>query len=349
MKRNTQRQTGFTLVELLVVITIIGMLMALLLPAVNAAVEQARNLTCKNNMKNLTVACVSFESTNGRFPGYQESLDGSENPNDHNKPFIRGWLVGILPQLDHHDWYEEYRRQRGSLGVEFGYASDLLICPSNPPTTGKEGWCGYCINAGYWDPSGFHGRPPEDPATNPDGLENPADGIAHAAALEDNNGISLAVGTTMDYISANDGSSYTVIISENVSQTAAADNDWYKVANESTGNTLKLGTTMVWHLEAGPPASEATEPDPNDISLRLINNRGGYPALTNVPLNPNTARPSSYHTGGVNMAFCDQRVIFVRETIQYRVYQHLMTPNGRGSLNLPETIASSPLSDQEYQ
>src|SRR5689334_21999357 len=59
---------GFTLVELLVVITIIGVLIAMLLPAVFSALESARNAQCKNNMKQIALATVNYETTNKQYP-----------------------------------------------------------------------------------------------------------------------------------------------------------------------------------------------------------------------------------------------------------------------------------------
>ena len=73
MAISSRRRWGFTLVELLVVITIIGMLVALLLPAVQAgARENARTTQCANNIGNLAKAMASFDSSRGNYPGQSQ-------------------------------------------------------------------------------------------------------------------------------------------------------------------------------------------------------------------------------------------------------------------------------------
>ncbi|MDC0937257.1 DUF1559 domain-containing protein [Pirellulales bacterium] len=100
------REQGFTLVELLVVIAIIGVLVALLLPAVQAARESARRSTCLNNLRQLSLGVLNYESSNGELPAAWTYPD-RQSP--HNTP--RGganWVVAILPFVESSTVYDSF-------------------------------------------------------------------------------------------------------------------------------------------------------------------------------------------------------------------------------------------------
>lgn len=95
---------GFTLVELLVVIAIIGILLSLLLPAVQSAREAARRITCASNLKQIGLALQNYQSAAGEFP------PGSEVAGGVWGPYMRTWAVDILPLLEEGPVYRRYCR-----------------------------------------------------------------------------------------------------------------------------------------------------------------------------------------------------------------------------------------------
>ena len=125
--------SGFTLVELLVVIAIIGILVALLLPAVQAARESARRTTCSNNLKQLGLAVHEYHDAFRRVPS---SFDWLGNQR-------RGWIVGILPFIEQDALFAtlseiHFQLPDPKAAPVRTAVIDTLICPTDG-RTGKSG------------------------------------------------------------------------------------------------------------------------------------------------------------------------------------------------------------------
>src|SRR5271157_3078657 len=100
------RRTAFTLVELLVVIAIIGILIGLLLPAVQAARERARRLQCFNNLKQIGLALHGFHDAYQQFPPGYRSQTGNGGPADDKGPGW-GWAAFILPFMEENSLFNQ--------------------------------------------------------------------------------------------------------------------------------------------------------------------------------------------------------------------------------------------------
>lgn len=132
-----RRPGGFTLVELLVVIAIIGVLVALLLPAVQAAREAARRMQCSNNLKQIALACHNYQSTYKQLPlnWDTEEPNWDANKNDLFKPL--SWYVYLLPFIEQQPLYDSI----DFVSLEGNWAPNnrviratplsMLLCPSN--------------------------------------------------------------------------------------------------------------------------------------------------------------------------------------------------------------------------
>jgi prepilin-type N-terminal cleavage/methylation domain-containing protein/prepilin-type processing-associated H-X9-DG protein len=101
-----RQRRGFTLVELLVVIAIIGVLVALLLPAVQSAREAARRMSCTNNLKQIGIALHNHVDVKGAFP------PGGVNTGGNGTRCYTTWSIEILPFMEYQSLYQQYRQDR---------------------------------------------------------------------------------------------------------------------------------------------------------------------------------------------------------------------------------------------
>ena len=134
---------GFTLVELLVVIAIIGVLISLLLPAVQAAREAARRLQCTNNLKQLGLAVALYESSHGVLPASGIVARGEELYPDNEVKALKfyprsgkmfSWVVLLLPHMDQQPLYDRFDFDVGILqqtGEPFASHIPTMSCPSD--------------------------------------------------------------------------------------------------------------------------------------------------------------------------------------------------------------------------
>jgi len=140
---SVRRQRGFTLIELLVVIAIIAVLIALLLPAVQQAREAARRTQCKNNMKQLGLAAMNYESTHKRFPTSGKGVDLGQVV---QYMFPQSFFTMILPYTDQAPLYAQL-----NLSLHYSNAANnatqtkitAFLCPSNANTVPDTQGYGY--------------------------------------------------------------------------------------------------------------------------------------------------------------------------------------------------------------
>ncbi|MEX2173274.1 MAG: DUF1559 domain-containing protein [Pirellulaceae bacterium] len=129
--RSLGRQAGFTLVELLVVIAIIGVLVALLLPAVQAAREAARRSSCQNNLRQIGLALQNYHDTAKRFPP-GAFISRPDPTQGQLRAFHHTWLTSLLPYVEQSPLYGtiQFKGTQAWGQPHIGTQIEILRCPS---------------------------------------------------------------------------------------------------------------------------------------------------------------------------------------------------------------------------
>jgi len=318
-ERNHQMRAGFTLVELLVVIAIIGVLVALLLPAVQAAREAARRSQCSNNMRQLGIACHNFHDVYGVTPPSRTASGGFPKLNVPANAY-QGCLVWILPFLEQSNINNIYNTQ-----LHFGHPNNqtairtqvnVFNCPSTPrknrvaPTFTHNGFT--VANAACTDYSvcrhvsgDLVSSFPQQVDPYDTTVDIPAGRLGnHWGPFSYNSGSNTR---EMRWASVTDGLSNTFFYIED-----AGRGDGYR-ANfriSSVGATVPCGA---WADECGEWGFQGCTP-PNDT-------RPGLQAVNCT----NNGEAYGFHPAGCMAGMCDGSVRHVSKTVSVRTFARLIT------------------------
>ncbi len=330
MKKNRSMQGGFTLVELLVVIAIIGILMALLLPAVQAARERARQASCNNHLSELGKAMISYVTGagKGKFPGYVQlqKLDRSVpdqyddgSGNNQSRDLAISWAGKLLSYLDEETMRDEILTNNNNVGFDYlnPPKRDIFLCPSDTNTNPRLALLSYVANAGAADYRRNLSR--TSPAR--DYKEN---GLFHNL-LPGNNGPRVRYPEDVP-----DGSSTTLLLSENISK----DEDVANWLTYSLNYYPEQYYGMVWVASINP------SPTGREYAQERFNRETQQPARY-IDEGARFARPASNHPEIFIVVFAGGNTRSIREDIDYTVYQRLLTPNGKKCVD-PTNMSNPP-------
>jgi prepilin-type N-terminal cleavage/methylation domain-containing protein/prepilin-type processing-associated H-X9-DG protein len=340
-----KRLLGFTLIELLVVIAIIAVLIGLLLPAVQKVREAAARMSCTNNLHQIAIANMNYESTYGLFlPGV-----------GRNGCCWGTWMVPILPYVEQENLYKNYSNfggldgpggpdaTHGRYGTDTGTGSPsgnnlvsstrlkTFTCPSDTPQSwGTRTKHNYVLNAG--NTTFFQVNLPLGCATGSAGCTKFGGAPFGWYENSDLNNDSPfpwtnpptdpaqgKMGRPRAIAEILDGTSNTMMASETIQ-----------------GRSTDLRGFTWWGGGAGFTAYYPPNSNQQDVITGGICNSLTFPLMPCTTTSTATAArlmgARSLHTGGVNAAMCDGSVRFIQNNIDYAIWQALSTSQGGETL-----------------
>ena len=344
----TEPRRGFTLVELLVVIAIIGVLVALLLPAVQAAREAARRTSCANNLKNIALAIHNFHDRTkhlpysvdyGQYPITEQTATGGSPVYDPFREQLRlsgkGWICDIMPDVEQAALYESlslgfdgnwdvYKegmrtndpRLRAALQVQL----PVLTCPSDSSAglRGDDAISGIfppvarfpVASTNYKGVAGDFSYKP-DPLVTVLFLDEPWGSKVDCHARTDCTGLFWRYTYWRGGVKLReitDGTSNTMMVGETVVEYNAGNAYFFSGSDWAS-------THMQFNYK---PQGVDPYTSPRDEARQRYGDNRGF---------------SSEHPGGGNFAFADASVRFLNEGIDHRLYRALATRNLGETIN----------------
>jgi prepilin-type N-terminal cleavage/methylation domain-containing protein len=349
--RNGNRPQAFTLVELLVVIAIIGILIAMLLPAVQAARASARATACMNKLRQIGLAMQAYHGVNKKFP-VGTPLDKTSGPF-----YGPTWAVAILPFIDELSLYEQVdftKTMKNQRAEVVGAPIPTYVCPSDPDADGNMATSSQDLPGG--------GNTPPPGTVLPEGVladrstvsvanPYPAMGLWYVASMgpTDNEDCgSFCTGFPPSYCCQGHtwgstlDAAFVVPGASSVGVFGRYKKAWsVKDITDGTSKTFLCGETLplqcnhycVFCLNV--PLAGTTTP------INSVNPATGD-FYTNNPANilPNSSNGKacsfkSRHPGGAHFVMADASTHFVSESIDYKLFNALGTRAGGESVSLP--------------
>jgi prepilin-type N-terminal cleavage/methylation domain-containing protein len=307
--RKTTR--GFTLVELLVVIAIIGILVALLLPAVQAAREAARRMSCSNNLKQIGLGLHNYHDTHKRFPP-----GGITQGPCCGTPSYSTWTIMLLPFVEQQNLADQYNNKVYNEDPANQFVREAVVeiynCPSDfhAGTLGKpESGPGAALDYRRGSYRAMGGR------TDGSGWWDNADHVNLNPAWK---GVLHTVGTgqltSETMASITDGTANTLAVGEYTTRTNPARGTFwaYTYTSYNSSNALPEARTILADYN----------------KCVAINGAGGS----------NACKRSwgSFHPGGMQFLLCDGSSRFLASTIDMYVWVSLATIAGGEAVQLPQ-------------